>query len=130
MVVALAAVDFQPESSDSYASFGNGSVRATSGNGRFAADLRLPVGSRLLNVRVYLDPNGLARDVFLRRVRPLQPLGENLAHASSTVGTAVETVTLALGHDVEGDWNYQIVAHLGNTGADLYGARIRYRLPA
>jgi hypothetical protein len=129
-IVGLGGVDFQPDSSDSYVDVAPGGVRATSGNGRFAADLRLPVGSRLLNIRVYLNPNGLARDVFLRRVRPLNPLGENVAHASSTVGADVESVTLALAHDVEDDWNYQVVAHLGNGGADLYGARIRYRPPA
>jgi hypothetical protein len=129
-IVALGAVDFQPDSSDSYVSFGAGGVRATSGSGRFVADLRLPVGSRLRNIQVYLNPDGLVRDVFLRRVRHLNPLGENLAHAISTPGADVERVTLAFVHDVEDDWNYQIVAHLGNAGAYLYGARIRYRPPA
>jgi hypothetical protein len=92
--------------------------------------LRLPVGSRILNIRVYLDPNGQSRDVFLRRVRSLDASGDLLASASSTAADEVETVTLALTHDVEDDWNYQIVAHIQSGGAYLYGARIRYRLPA
>jgi hypothetical protein len=130
-VLALGAIDFQPDSSNSYVFVAPGGVRATSGFGRFLAGLRLPVGSRILGVRVYLNPNGQSRDVFLLRFRPRNLGAELLASATSTAGNAVETVSLALSHhDMQDDWSYHLGAHIENGGAHLYGARIRYRLPA
>jgi hypothetical protein len=130
-VLAVGAVEFQPHSSDSYVFVAPGGVRATSGNGRFLAGLRLPVGSRILGARVFLNPNGQSRDVFLLRFRPLDLVADVLGSASSTAGFVVESVTLALTtRDVEDNWNYYLSAEIENGGAFLYGARIRYRLLA
>jgi hypothetical protein len=127
--LSLAAFDFRPHSSDSYVFVSPSGIRATSGDGRFGAGLRLPVGSRILNARVYLNPNGQARNVFLTRFNPLTSTGDILMMASSTAGSIIETVVLALTHDVADDWNYHIIADIQNGGAHLFGARIRYRPP-
>jgi hypothetical protein len=128
--LSLGAFDFRPHSSDSYVFVSPSGIRATSGSGRFGAGLRLPVGSRILNARVYLNPNGQARNVELRRFNPLTSTGDLLEMVSSTAGNDVETVVLAVTHTVEDDWNYQVVAEIQNGGAHLFGARIRYRPPA
>ncbi|MPZ58989.1 MAG: hypothetical protein GEU91_21380 [Rhizobiales bacterium] len=129
--LALAASDFQPAGSATYQLVSPGGVRVTAGSVAFSTGLRLPVGSRILAVWVYCNPNGNPGFVSLTRYRPLDPTFAQLAAATSTDGTVSEAVKLTLNHDVAGTWNYRITFPLSaSTGRILYGARVKYRPPA
>lgn len=127
-VLELGGIDFQPVGSATYAYVSPGGVRVTSGSQFFNAGLPLPVGSRILSVAVYLNPNGAQRVVHVTRYRPLNPIFQTLASGVSTAGTSVEIVSMVFRHDVADRWNYRISnLSLTEGGAIVYGARVRYR---
>jgi hypothetical protein len=129
-ILQLGAIDFQPVGNATYEYVTPGGVRVTSGSQYFNAGLRLPAGSRLLAVNVYINPNGVSRLITVTRYRPSDPAFKTLASASSTSGSVVEAVTLTVQQDIAPGWNYRIDnTRLSVDGAILYGARVRYRPP-
>ena len=131
-VLELGGIDFHPIGSATYAYVSPGGVSVTSGSQFFNAGLPVPVGSRILTVAVYLNPNGVQRSFTVTRYKPRNPTTfENLASGTSTAGTAVEFVSMQFKHDVAVAWNYRISNLLLSAGgAIVYGARVRYRPPA
>jgi hypothetical protein len=128
-VLELGAIDFRPVTSATYQHVISGGMRVTEGPATVAAGLRLPVGSRILGAWVYLNPNGQSRLVQVNRYRPTTGSGIRVAEATSTNGTAIETVKITVRHDVMNGWNYAFAGPNLIAGAILYGARIRYRPP-
>jgi hypothetical protein len=131
-ILQLGGIDFLPIGSATYAYAGAGGVLVTTGSQFFNAGLRLPAGSRLLTVLVYINPNGAARTMTVTRYRPSNPpVFEDLASASSTNGNVVEAVLLTVNKDIPPGWNHRISnLNLSAGGAILYGAKVRYRPPA
>lgn len=132
IVQTLGSIDFQPADSITYAYVNQGGVMATGAAGTwFNAGLRLPVGATITGTVVYLDPNGVARDVRFSRYNPLTTATfEILASATSTTGTVSEAVPMPITHTVEAGWNYRFDnIRLNPAGAILYGAQVTYTIP-
>lgn len=130
-ILQLGAIDFQPVGTATYEYVVPGGVQVTAGSQYFNAGLRLPAGSRLLTVDVYINPNGVSRFITVTQYRPTDPpTFVTAASANSTNGTVVEAVRLNLQKDMAAGWNYRIDnVNLSAGGAILYGAKVRYRPP-
>lgn len=97
----------------------------------FNCAVDLEPGSTILSVSVYLNPGGSTRNVTLGRYDGATPTFANVKSATSTAGSAIETVTIAdINHVVLGaPWAYRIGNLSLGTTATLYGGSISYLPP-
>lgn len=132
---AIASIDFHPISSSpalSYAYVGSGGFQVTAGDGFFNADLRVPVGSRITGVQVFLNPNGSSRSASVARHRTAAPPDfESVGPpTASTNGSALEAIVIPVDHVVEAGWTYRITdLFMSVSGPILYGAQVTYVPP-
>ncbi|WP_436637064.1 hypothetical protein [Microbaculum sp. FT89] len=128
-ILQLTAVDFAPVGTGAdYKYCGDGGVCATAGSEYFNTGLRLPAGTRILKVIVYVNPNGSPVDVSFTSYKPTVPTYQIIKEASSTAGTAVEAVPIKVGHVLRKGWNYRVDnIRLSAGQATLYGAKVVYR---
>lgn len=128
-VMQLTAVDFSPVGTGAeYKYCGDGGVCATAGSEYFNAGLRLPAGTKILKIIVYVNPNGSSIDASFTRYKPTVPTYQIIKETSSSSGTAVETVPIKAVHVLQKGWNYRIDnIRLSAGQATLYGAKVIYR---
>ena len=129
----LGAIDFQPVEfigslTTDYVT--PGGVRVTGGETYYNAPIRLPVGTKVLSIEVFLNPNGISADIAVHRYHPKKLKSAEVAATTSTNGTEVEGVFMDISEVVKDKWNYRIDSlYMIPDGHILYGAKITYRLP-
>ena len=130
MIMEIGSIDFRPASDADYREAGTGGVQVASGTAFFSAPVHLPVGALIVNVKLFIDPNGQAEWLSVRRYSQLDGYLTPLGAKQSSAGTGPEAVSVNVNQVVKKGFSYRIATSgFEADGAIIHGARISYKLP-